>query len=630
MGRLALTAAALVLLAAAPAGGVSAEQEAEVWAGFRLRPDGGRSLLLRITTPAGTSCDALILRLPRGAVRRALPGHLPEGWELAREGREARLTGAPQRDTLFIRLELAAGSPFPTPLKAELLSGGRSVASHRLEARRLVGLEETPGPTELVVLPPLISAGETIELFPEAGLASHPDSRWIVAGSAAREALGRPGAAGRRVVHLAADLEPGNPVEVTYVNPWGERRTAVDDQVRVVPRGAAVPPRPLLSPCLPQTVARGLVCLCGWFPNRQAREGIRMDGEALGAPQAASDRSVCFPAVAGTHRFTGDPEAGFPAAPGSPLEVVTVEQPPRRLLQVGETAAWSWQVHGTTEPVRLRLRNLDPEVAWVDGGSLQVLTSTGGEDNRVTRVVTRVDHGTVRIRIVPLAAAVPFLADGHYQELLLAAIRRDLGRLREELRQVVPPGPDGEGGEPPAAPSAGGSPPVELLDRAETALLEAVAYPDLAALRGAVRSAFARVREELAAGAEALQAPAASRPWGAVTELLDRLLAPGLRLTRELCPVSSPGEARVEVLAGDGATGPQEGPQEGIAGAPLTVPVGLLRYRVSAAGHAPAQGVLDLLRQEGTLLECDLAEVGAGLSPPCRLGPDPDNLCAGP
>ena len=611
MGRLALTATVLALLAVAPASGAATEEEVDVWAGFRLRPDGGRSLLLRVRTPAGTSCDTLALRLPRGAVRRAVPGHLPEGWELAREDRVVRITGSTRRGALFIRLELSPGSPFPTPLRVELSAGGRRVASRRLEARRLVRLEETPGPGELASLPPLISAGETIEFLPEAGLASHPESRWIVAGSVAREALGWPGAPGRRVLRLPAHLEPGAPVEVTYLNPWGERRTAVDGEVRVVPRGAAVSRHPSLSPCLPRALARGLVCLCGWFPNRRAREGIRMDGEALGTPLAASDRSVCFPAVPGIHHFSGDAEAGFADSTGHSLEVVTVEQPPRRQLQVGETEAWAWRVQGTRKPVRLRLLNLSPEVAWVDGGALQVAASSGGDDNRLSRVVTRVEHGSVRIRAEALAATVPFLADGHYQDLLLAAIRRDLGRLPEELRQATAETEGAEG-----------------VARLEARVLSALAYPDLAALRELVRGTFRRLREDPSAGGTTShrETAAAERPVSAVLELLNLLLAPGLRLTRDLCPVSRPPGARVDLFAGDGTPRPQHG----IAGAPLTVPVGLLHYRVSAQGHEPAQGTLDLLRLEGGLLECDLAAAGSGPSPPCRLGQDAGDHCTGP
>ena len=55
-------------------------------------------------------------------------------------------------------------------------------------------------------------------------------------------------------------------------------------------------------------------------------------------------------------------------------------------------------VEGTERPVSVRLTNATPEVISLEGGDEQVVTTSGGADNRVVRTVRAVGRGDFDLR----------------------------------------------------------------------------------------------------------------------------------------------------------------------------------------------------------------------------------------
>jgi len=217
-------------------------------------------------------------------------------------------------------------------------------------------------------------------------------------------------------------------------------------------------------------------------------------------------------------------------------------------LAQGQSATLTWTVIGTTEPVRLRLRNTSPTVGMLQGGDVQVAVTSGGTPNTVSRIVTGVSQGTFDVTVEIDDGRPPsrgWIAAAFRQELLNVAATlekeaaaipvRRVGLLRRRviLREDV----------------------VALLDRAEAEVRARLPYPELAAFRDGVAEVVGETRAQVMAMSTAggmTSADDAARPLkeeeargilGSITSFFRRLA--DTSPVTDVCVVSDPTAADV-------------------------------------------------------------------------------------
>jgi hypothetical protein len=191
---------------------------------------------------------------------------------------------------------------------------------------------------------------------------------------------------------LPPELAPGGALPVTYTDPTGEVTVdvAAAGGVAIAPPGRRQGP-PRLDAAAAYALAGTPLCLCGRFPSPRAWRGLTLDTTPA-TPAAASGWSawLLLPTSLepGKHVLSGLPALGFPAGRELAFEAIAVElQLDEPRLLAGEPAPLAVRILGTEDPLAIRLRNRTPDRASLDGGDLQTLTTSGGEDNTATLTV---------------------------------------------------------------------------------------------------------------------------------------------------------------------------------------------------------------------------------------------------
>lgn len=495
-------------------------------------------------------------------------------------------------------LPTRSGRPgFPPPVPALRPQERQEIASH------LDGL---------VRLPPLISPGETIEFTPLNPSRTPPGGRWLVAGAEARPVDGSEPP--RLRVQLPADLHPMGPLPVVYLDPKGQRLVEASalEQVRVVPVGAEEPPWPRLARCGSRWVQDGVACACGWFPGEAARAGILIDGRPAGPWVASSKRSLCAKVGLGPHRLSGSVAAGFDTREDSIVAVQIRRFPPFLSLQPLQTVPVTWMVLGTKEPVRLRLRNTSPDLATLDGGTVQTVSTSGGLRNAAARNVTWLaGSGPFRIEAEVEDSTSPFLGE-EYLTLLGQSfqheVRRIAGSLDAGVRSLPEPGslyprPD----------------LLALLAATRAEIPRSFPQPELAAFRDYT----ADLLDEAAARIELLpeQEPGAvekKKIQPLLKRVTDFLAASGESPRRSLCILSSPEDGALVRIYPPSL--PSEPVETSTADIVSHLFPGKYRYEVWKEHFKQVESEIDLTGDTRLVLDCRLIRSeDRDRAAPCRL-----------
>jgi hypothetical protein len=214
---------------------------------------------------------------------------------------------------------------------------------------------------------------------------------------------------------LPEDLAPGGNVALQYVDIYGD--LVVD--VPALPGIEVVKPMAIdvarITAATPLTFAGQQACICGSFPGPAAWDGLLLDGEALGPPVSASSRMawVQLPTDldAGEHLVTGAPGSGFPTGDRAVVLVVEIEgELDSSKLQRLETTPMRLWVIGTSEATDLRVRNKTPSIISIEGGTDQVIRTSGGELNMLKRSVQGLSPGAFDIEYELAGAGCPCAA----------------------------------------------------------------------------------------------------------------------------------------------------------------------------------------------------------------------------
>lgn len=477
----------------------------------------------------------------------------------------------------------------------------------------LPGLQEPARHLDgLLRLPPLVSPGEAIEFSPLNPSRTPGGGTWLVAGIEARPVDGSEPA--RLRVQLPADLHPMGPLPVVYLDPRGQRLVEASalEQVRIVPAGAEEPPWPRLSRCGSRWVQDGVVCACGWFPGDSARNGILIDGRPAGSWVASSKRSLCTKVGLGPHRLSGSVAAGFGPREDSVVAVQIRRFPPFLSLQPLQTVPVTWMVLGTKEPVRLRLRNTSPDLATLEGGTVQTLSTSGGLRNAAARHVTWLaGSGPFRIEAEVEDSTPPFLGE-EYLTLLGQSFQHEVRRIAGSLDTGVRSLPE--------LRSLYARPDLlALIAAARAGIPRSFPQPELAAFRDYT----ADLLDEAAARIELLpeEEPSAvekRKVQPLLKRVTDFLAASAESPRRSLCILSSPEDGALVRIYPPSL--PSEPVETSTADIVSHLFPGKYRYEVWKEHFKQVESEIDLTGDARLVLDCRLIRSDdRGRAAPCRL-----------
>lgn len=188
------------------------------------------------------------------------------------------------------------------------------------------------------------------------------------------------------------------------------------------------------------------------------------------------------------------------------------------LSRPGRSTTWRIWVEGEAGPIQVRLHNDSPAVVRVKGGDDQVIHMGYRLHRRVKRKVISIGPGAARLTARPYSASPKQEAAAIAAALapLLARIEAEFIAGRARLS---------------ASPDYFAAEVEDLLAGTEAALLQALSYTELAALRDYVREEFRQARAALDASRTKEAATSAPFPSQAVVA--------SLHLTHSLYPVAT-------------------------------------------------------------------------------------------
>ena len=351
--------------------------------------------------------DQVELRLGRRAASEAQIARAPAGWDLRIRGGVVRLSGdAPETTPLRLELHLATDRLNAT-IRTTLSAGGRKVFGAKLPVEEVVRGKPLDRLDSVLYVPGVWTSGERIFLKPLDPGRTPPGGRWTIGGLRAREI------ADGLELEIPEDYAPEDPVNVEYLDPWGDLvvRARTGHGVRTLSASEPHPANPRITGCSTYSFAGSGVCVCGYFPPG-SRDRLRIDGREAAVTLAASARVVYFrlPAGArpGVHVISGDTAAGFEASDQVLSTVVAMRSSlDREALVRGQSTTLRIRIDGTPEPLDIALANHTPAVVRLEGGDHQTVTTSGGGDNEVDLRVDSTGTGGFNITMQLAAARCP-------------------------------------------------------------------------------------------------------------------------------------------------------------------------------------------------------------------------------
>lgn len=374
---------------------VHAADDVAVKVASRVRTNGETSLLFEATGPAGKTVDEVTLALPSKVAAAAKPGQLPAGWSAVRDGSSLKLSGPAAALPLRLRVD-APGVEAPSQVAARVRGGRSTLAESAVAVTKAPAVRVITALDGVLGLPKTLYAGDAVSFEPLDAARTPAGGQWTVAGTLAQEA------GGRYRLRIPGTARAGDPIAVSYVDPWGERIVDAPSAARCGGQAPSQSDKPRLEACSPMAFAGQTACVCGWFPTDAAREGLTLNGKPLGAPATGSSGVVFVKIPAdtppGPARIGGLESGGFSSREQASTIVLRVGgEIDRNKLLRGESVPMRLWVEGTPEPLKLRIRNDTPDVIRIDGGDDQLVSTDGKSPNSLTRTVHAVHVGDFHI-----------------------------------------------------------------------------------------------------------------------------------------------------------------------------------------------------------------------------------------
>jgi hypothetical protein len=357
--------------------------------------DGIRTLRVQVGERGDPPVSEIHLDLGKRSARDTDASLIPPGWRTELDGGTVVTAGPGVEPPVYIRLDPGDGVPVPAHVGVQVFSDGDRVFKEKVP---VVLHSPTPvGPDDLadvIRLPPSVSPGETVATtVVDPGRAPY-DGRWTLGGNGGRTGEPRESGGGQYSVSfpIPGDLQPGTPIDIVYVDPWGAPTIEVD----AGPKINLTEPVDTAAPRIDSSqryVFTGMTgCACGHFPTAASRSALEVGGVPVGEPLAASSSVVVYRLPEGIspgeHAITARPDAGF--EPHIDVEIVALRlsgSVDQELLMQGQSTPMQIWIEGSEEPLELLLVNKTPETISLEGGEEGVVVTSGGAENTVDRIV---------------------------------------------------------------------------------------------------------------------------------------------------------------------------------------------------------------------------------------------------
>ena len=363
---------------------------------------GDRELVVAVpSTWDGQVLDGITVTLDQKRAKKAVAIEIPDGWQMAHKKGTLTFSGPEMAadPVIPLRIGLDGHAPIPT-LDLGLLSGGRIVWAATIPPVEWPPVGQPLSTNDLVVLPQVMTPGETATFSPLDSKMTPPGGAWTINDEPAEwnGDLEEP----MYDYAVGLDWKPEIELKISYSDYWGEsvaEGVDYDTEITTTEVGDAA----MITDCTPQVLTGGRFCVCGSFPDEASKVGVLLNGTPLGAPVSASSSVLNFvlPAGLASGDFTvsGEDGAGFGAgdqAQGIHIEVGgSIDQD---LLMRGQSTPLTLWINGTGQPLSLYLWNNSPTIVNLDQGEYQVVTTSGGDPNDVQRIVHAVSPGDFHIK----------------------------------------------------------------------------------------------------------------------------------------------------------------------------------------------------------------------------------------
>jgi hypothetical protein len=367
--------------------------------------DGPPSLLVTVGRAGDPPVSELRVDLGKKAARDCRTTVTPTGWQLESKGGTVVVSGPATPAPVFVRLEPSGVVVPPGPVKVGVISNGDRVFDSRVAiSYRGEAFPEPDAVGDLIVLPPAAMPGERVTATVVDPGRARVEGRWRVGDvDGSSETTRGPDESYTVTFEIPGDVGPGEPIELIYVDPFGETTVATDisSDVNILPpTDTEAPPR--IDGGQRYVFLGETGCVCGFFPTEASRRGLVVGGLPIGEPVAASSSSVVFRLpeglTPGEHLVSTDPSTGFqPAAEHKIIVLGLSGSIDQELLMRGQSTPMQIVVEGTEEPLELRLTNTTPQVISLEGGEEGVVTTSGGSPNTVERIVHGIRRGDFNV-----------------------------------------------------------------------------------------------------------------------------------------------------------------------------------------------------------------------------------------
>ncbi len=359
-----------------------------------ITPANRQALLIKVAGTPGTDCDEVRLKVSEKIASEASAGFLPNGWTLKSEKDVLIISGSKVSIPCHLRVDIGPSKP-PKKLDVEVKLGGERLFHQK-------GTKVTFRPPcrvsdnfdGLLKFPPVVCSGEIIEFMPLDFEKTPLGGTWVVAGKTAVIIIKK----NRYVVALPDNLNEGDTISLSYTDPYGIELYKTDalPEIQVVPCSKG--DRPLITSVTRLAFPGQMICICGFFPDINSRYGLFLNGQPVSPPVAASSQVVILRLPenisVGIQQISGNAEAGFAEDKELQFKVIQVNgYVDRDTLMRGQSTQLKLWIEGTDEVLQLELTNTTPSIISLEGGDHQVLSTSGGKDNKIEKMVKGIQRG---------------------------------------------------------------------------------------------------------------------------------------------------------------------------------------------------------------------------------------------
>lgn len=365
----------------------------------RKNTEDEQTLLVEVRGEEDARADEIRLKLPKSTLKKASAGKLPSQWQLTTDKNFIKMSGAGLKLPLYFRVDLEDSLP---PIKTDVevyYQGKRKFRQKGVIIKPRPPVRISDDFTSVLKFPPIISPGDYLELKPFDIKLTPLAGTWKIGGEPAEFVEEKQ----HYRFTLPADLSYKLPLSLSYSDPYGEDLYYTPGLPDIKIISLPVDTTPTFTGVSPIVFVGDLICICGYFPDENSRYGFRSDSRDLGTPVSSSSHVLVYrlpdDIEPGVHHISPPPGTGFESDAAKEIEVIRVRGSiDRNKLLRGESTPLHLRIEGTQKVLNVSLTNKSPKIISLDGGNEQVIPTSGGEDNKIEKMVQGIAPGDFNLR----------------------------------------------------------------------------------------------------------------------------------------------------------------------------------------------------------------------------------------